>query len=195
MWERLGGYNQRYAPNGAGAEDAEFFLRAGEYGFRAKKVTHNGLFIYHIGVGQTSKADYKEMDWTSLHPWTKDGKHHFASLASPANGFAHPIRQYDEPLISVIIPVGPGHEQDLRNALDSLESQTLRKWEAIVVWDNWDGDAAKSGDLTEIAVEIELAYPYICQVLNKDPHKGAGSGQERWREYCARALAVVFRRR
>ena len=39
MWERLGGYRSRYCPNGAGSEDAEFWLRAGLYGYKGKKVT------------------------------------------------------------------------------------------------------------------------------------------------------------
>src|SRR5512139_2789122 len=32
MWQRLGGYRQRYAPLGAGSEDAEFWTRCGAYG-------------------------------------------------------------------------------------------------------------------------------------------------------------------
>ena len=38
-------------------------------------------------------------------------------------------------MISIIIPVGPGHEGILEDALDSVEAQTLRQWECIVVLD------------------------------------------------------------
>lgn len=38
IWERLGGYRQRYAPLGAGEEDAEFWMRIGSLGYEAKFV-------------------------------------------------------------------------------------------------------------------------------------------------------------
>ena len=64
MWERLGGYRQRYAPKGAGAEDAEFWLRAGAAGFGAQKVTDQALFNYSWMSGQVSgDANYQEVDW------------------------------------------------------------------------------------------------------------------------------------
>jgi glycosyltransferase involved in cell wall biosynthesis len=191
VWERLGGYNQRYAPGGAGAEDAEFFLRAGAYGFGARKITNEGLFIYHAGEGLTSKPGYHEVDWLYMHPWTKDGKHPFASLASPENGFSHLVRQYDEPLVSVIIPVGPGHEDNVRDALDSLESQSFRKWEAIVVFDNWDGDVGRIGELESILAELEAAYPYIKLIVNKDKHRGAGWARNKGAAI-ARAPVLLF---
>jgi hypothetical protein len=118
MWERLGGYRQRYAPRGAGAEDAEYWLRAGAYGFKAAlvephasilseyhKVTKDlkrppkddemgraydvkweavkaSLFNYSWMSGQvTGDSEYREVDWTRWHPWTRDGQHPFASYA------------------------------------------------------------------------------------------------------------------
>ena len=139
MWERLGGYRQRYAhPRlGAGAEDAEFWLRAGSIGYGGKKVTDAPLFIYSYGEGVTSKQSYHEPNWLAWHPWAYDStKHPFASLATPANSKpSHAVRQYDQPAISIIIPVGPSHEHLLVDALDSLEAQTYHNWEAIVVND------------------------------------------------------------
>lgn len=162
MWERLGGYKQRYAPTGAGTEDAEFWLRAGSIGYGAKKVTDAGLFIYSMGGGHTSENGYKEVDWTFWHPWTKDNEHPMASVATP-DKFSHEVRQYDEPSISVIIPVGPGHENILIDALDSLEAQTIRKWEAIVVYDGTD----------DIPDWIRRSYPYI-KIYKTGGMKGAG---------------------
>jgi len=151
MWKRLGGYKQRYAPTGAGAEDCEFWFRAGSIGWGGKKVTDAGLFLYSWMSGFVSgNPDYKEMDWQAWHPWAKDGLHPFASLAT-AKRRSHPVRQYDEPAVSVIIPVGPGHVHDLENALDSLEAQTLRRWEAVVVDD-------AGGHVKDMYND---AYPYV----------------------------------
>jgi len=166
MWERLGGYRQRYAPTGAGAEDAEFWLRAGAYGYGAKKVADEGLFHYSWLSGATAQAGYKEVDWTQFHPWTKDGQHPLASFATPAK-HSHPVRQYDEPTVSVIIPVGPNHRHCLIDALDSLEAQTFRKWEAIAVMDG-------GGEYDS----LRLAYPYV-RFVDTDKPKSMGAGYAR----------------
>jgi len=137
IWEKLGGYRQRYAPLGAGSEDAEFFTRIGSIGYYGRQVTKEGLFHYSWMSGQVSgDPNYKEVDWLAWHPWVKDKQYPFASVVTPANNLSHLVRQYDEPSVSVVIPVGPGHEQLLVNALDSLEAQTFRHWEAVVVWDS-----------------------------------------------------------
>lgn len=152
-WERVGGYRQRYAPDGAGAEDAEFFLRLGAYGYPGKKVDERGLFLYSINQGNVSgNSNYREPNWTAWHPWTRDGQHPIGSAASPADSFAHPVRQYDEPAVSVVIPVGPGHEEYLVDALDSLEAQEFRNWEAIVVLDNAFGPDFES---------IKNSFPHV----------------------------------
>lgn len=167
MWERLGGYKQRYAPGGAGSEDAEFWLRAGAYGWNAKKVTEAGLFIYSWMSGNvTGNPDYHETDWLAWHPWVEDEKHPFVSVASPANKWSHPVRQYDNPAVSVVIPVGNGHEKEVETALDSLEAQTFRKWEAIVVYDN------------DMDMRVEKkAYPYVTWLGTDKPGSGAGTAR------------------
>ena len=95
MWERLGGYRQRYAPKGCGAEDAEFWLRAGAYGWNAKQVTKKPLFVYSWQSGIVSgDRSYKEVDWTSWHPWAgddADGRHPIASVVTAASGNSHPV--------------------------------------------------------------------------------------------------------
>jgi glycosyltransferase involved in cell wall biosynthesis len=155
MWDRLGGYKQKYAPGGAGAEDAEFWLRAGAYGFNARKVTELPLFYYSWKTGRVSgDPDYKEVDWRVFHPWAKDGLHPFASVATPENGYSHLVRSYDKPTISVIIPVSEKHIETVTDALDSLEAQTLRDWEAILVWDNGQDFS-----------NLTTAYPYIRVVV------------------------------
>jgi len=134
-FERTGGYRQRYAPHGAGSEDADLWTRIGALGMKAKQVTTDPLFRYHVGEGHTSQSGYREVDWLGWNGYLKSGLHPFASYATPNNKFAHLVFQYDEPMVSVIIPVGPGHENVIVNALDSIEGQTYKKWEVIVVSD------------------------------------------------------------
>ena len=197
MWKRLGGYRQRYAPRGAGEEDAEFWLRCGAYGWGARKVTDEGLFLYSWQSGRVSGAtDHAVTDWRGWHPWVKDGLHPFASAATPAK-HSHPVRQYDEPVISVVIPVGPGHEKDVINALDSLEAQTLRKWEAVVVFDCDTGveieDGVSVGDPAMIRPEIQYlldAHPY-CRWWATAERRGPGYARNRGVEL-ARAPFVLF---
>jgi len=167
MWKRLGGQKQRYTgAGGAGAEDAEFVLRAGAYGYNARKVTTAGLFHYSWMTGLVSgNKEYREKDWLYWHPWTKDNEHPVASMAT-ARRQSHACRQYDEPAISVIIPVGPGHAGYLEDALDSLEAQTFRKWEAVVVNDS--GEA--------LPERIMKAYPYMRLVETKGS-MGAGKAR------------------
>lgn len=165
IWEKLGGYKQRYAPYGAGSEDAEFWLRAGAIGYEAAMATAEPLFVYSMGNGVTSEEGYEEVDWTEWQPYTKDRRHPFASIATPKR-ISHAVRQYDEPKVSVIIPVGKGHEELVIDALDSLDAQTYRKWEAIVVWDSPN------------KFEYPNAYPHVnfINVYNK---KSKGSGYAR----------------
>lgn len=218
MWQRLGGYRQRYAPQGQGAEDAEFWLRAGAFGWggklaephpqfldlyhRMKKdlkrppekdemvgrgVTEveydtavNSLFLYSWLSGRASGSkEYKEPNWRAWHPWVRDGLHPFASLATPENGRSHLVHQVDEPIVSVIIPVGPGHLQHLYNALDSLEAQKFRKWEAIVVLDDW-GDASDDAPMPGYAERvIKRPYPFVRLLDTYDKRKSVGAGAAR----------------
>jgi glycosyltransferase involved in cell wall biosynthesis len=180
MWERLGGFRQRYAPKGAGCEDAEFWLRAGAYGMGAKIVDDRPLFVYSAGTGQTfHDREYGNIDWLCWHPWTKDFQHPLASLATPKH-ISHPVRQYDEPVVSVVIPVGPGHEYDLINALDSLEAQTYRKWEVICVNDTGKSDWCSF---------YKTAYPYIRWVQYPRNH---GTGYARNRGVDAARAPFIF---
>lgn len=164
LWQRLGGYRQKYAPGGAGAEDAEFWLRMGALGYGGKLATNDALFVYHLGGRVSSGNGYQEPDWLAGKPWIQDKEHPFASLATPTK-HSHPVRQYDEPVVSVVIPCGPNHAQYLPDALDSLEAQTFRKWEAIVVCDGWK----------EANKDLLAAYPFVrWEVLDG---KGAGAAR------------------
>lgn len=194
VWERLGGQRARYcAVLGAGSEDSEMWLRAGAYGFKAKKVTDEGLFLYSWMSGIVSgNSDYAEIDWRGMHPWVKDGLHPFASYATPKK-FSHAVSQYDNPLVSVIIPVGPGHEKEVANALDSLEMQGFRKWEVVVVWDIW-GQADNDAPLPLPQNYYLKSYPYIKFIdLSKTQNKSRGAGFARNRGVeLARSPLIFF---
>ena len=163
-WEKLLGYRQRYAPGGCGTEDAELWLRMGSIGYGAKHVTEEPLFQYYLGGRSTHRPETKWLDW---HPWTKDGFYPFAAQATPAH-HSHPVMQYDTPVVSVVIPVGPNHEHLVQEALDSLEAQTVRSWEAIVVWDDNENENEKTA--------IEKAFPF-CKFLRTTNEEGAGAAR------------------
>lgn len=180
VWESLGGYKKRYCPQGAGSEDAEFWTRIGAYGWKCKMVTAEPLFIYSLGSGRVSgNKEYNEPDWLAWHPWAVDGQHPFASYVTPKR-WSHPVRQYDEPMVSIIIPVGPGHGDILEDALDSVESQTLRQWECIVVWDRDDSPPER----------YIKAYPHV-RWLSDGIQRGAG-GARNWGAEVARASFLLF---
>lgn len=166
VWECLGGYKKRYCPIGAGSEDAEFWTRIGAYGWKCKLATAEPLFVYSLGTGRVSgNKEYSEPDWLAWHPWAHDGQHPFASYATPKN-WSHPVRQYDEPQVSVIIPVGPGHKASLEDALDSVDAQTFRKWECLVIWDRDDTPSDR----------YRKAYPHIRWVV-AGKNNGAGAAR------------------
>lgn len=182
-WERLGGYRKRYCPDGAGSEDAEFWLRMGAYGWGAEQATKEPLFVYswlsgHVGSKLQDRA-YKEPDWLGWHPWVTDRQFPLASVAVPKR-FSHPVRAYDAPWISVVVPVGPGHEAIVVDALDSLEAQTFRQWECILVNDT--GQPLPEGLLK--------AYPYVT-LVETPGKKGAGYARNKGVEV-AKAPYLTF---
>lgn len=187
-WERTGGYKQRYAPLGAGAEDGEFWARIMSIGYGARKVSDAGLFLYDLG-GRVSKPfadgsiekELLEPQWLGMHPWAVNGEHPLASRATPKK-MSHPVRQYDQPDVSIIIPVGPGHEKEVENALDSLEAQTFRRWEVIVSMDT--GESLPERLLT--------AYPYINWVDTGGDGNGGGRGAGHARNLGARFARAPF---
>lgn len=163
---RLGGFRQRYAPDGAGAEDAEFWLRMGSIGLKGKLVTEKALFRYHLGGAVGSNPDYHEVDWLKWHPWAHDRLYPFASVARPVNNTSHVVRQYDEPDVSVVIPCSVDHLDIVIDALDSVKAQTFRSTQTILIVDGIDRN-------DERIQKLLLAYPYaIIDTLPES--RGAG---------------------
>lgn len=177
-WKQIGGYRSRYvhAGQGCGSEDAEMFLRMGANGWRMRRITPEPLFLYTLGGRTWDKANYEKPLWTNWHPWTVDNIHPFASIATPVKE-SHPVRQYDIPLVSIVIPVGPLHPYMVVDALDSLEAQSFRRWEGVVVNDS--------------GVDLDLsAWPYLT-IVNTPGGKGAGYARNRGTE-AAKGDYVIY---
>ena len=149
--ERSGGYRTRDWR----AEDASFWSRVTSFGFRAAKVTDDTVLIYRMHDAQKSRGESGDGDWTAWFPWRLAGdaqtgleamrakrQPNAAIVPFGAQGTppiphkAWPVRHFQHPVISIVIPVGPGHAPYLIDALDSVQAQTFVEWEAIVVNDS-----------------------------------------------------------
>lgn len=126
-WEWTGGYRGRQRT----AEDAEMWSRFSSYGFRPKMVTEEDTLVYRMRA-QSMSHKQGETDWLSWFSWAKDPK------LTPAGAVTKeqlPVPSLDPIVISVIIPVGPGHERIVMDAIDSVDAQTFKNWECVVVND------------------------------------------------------------
>lgn len=196
VWANTGGYRTRDWR----AEDASFWLRASSFGYHIACATHDTVLVYRIRQDSKSGQERSQHpdadgDWTSWFPWrlgassgqegaelVRDRPRPNASLVPagaqgtpPAPLRSWPVRHFQAPIVSVIIPVGRGHAQYLIDALDSVQGQTCPEWEVVVVNDS--GTA-----LTELP-------PWARQTTT--PQVGAG-GARNAGVAVARASLVVF---
>lgn len=130
-WERGGGFRQNKHP----AEDADLWLRMTSAG--AKPIfLPKPLFIYRMHENSASapvrRMEIGEPDWIGGKAWIKS---HQIPFAAPIKRGSYPVRNYDRPFVSIIIPIGPGHEREVLNAFDSIEGQGISEWEIIAVND------------------------------------------------------------
>ena len=143
-------------------------------------VTKKGLFYYRIHHDQTTRRhrqDWVKNTYFHWYPFVVDGRHPLASQLGVPRFGSWPVRSYDCPLVSVIVPVGPGHENILLDALDSVEAQTLREWELIVV-----NDSGNRLDLTP--------WPF-AKLVKTTGGKGAGFARNRGADL-SQANLLVF---
>jgi len=94
------------------------------------------------------------------------------------------VQLYDPPKVSVVIPVGPGHEEVVKDALDSVQAQTEPGWECIVANDSgrplelggwpWarvvDTPAAGSGPAVARNLAIATARAPLIACLDADDY-------------------------
>lgn len=154
-WERAGGFRAQYTP----AEDAELWLRIAAVGFNVRKITDKPVYTYRLH-GDSLSRSMQEPNWASDKPYSStEVSTPFAAPVNIKDKASNPFRDYDDPWVSVIIPVGPGHENLVYRALDSLQTQSVLNWEVIVVNDS-------GTDLMHPPTGKPLGqvYPYIIEV-------------------------------
>ncbi len=135
--ERAGGWRTRCRTG----EDLDLWMRLISYGARPRRVTEAKVLTYHTSNKSMSTTN-RLPDWGKWYPWTKAAGYRstppWGVPAPPdprAMSSSWPVSHHAEPVVSVIIPVGPGHERYVMDAVDSVAAQTYRQWECIVVND------------------------------------------------------------
>jgi len=141
-WERVGGHRAHSAP----AEDADLWTRATSFGFKARRVTQASTLLKHDHSDSASNARATP-SWPQWFGWARDIRAvPFTATGVPIQSQpSWPVRSFDTPKVSIIIPVGPGHGAILQDALDSLLAQGEPDWEAIVVDDTGGEPLATQG--------------------------------------------------
>lgn len=180
VWEQLGGYRERMWR----AEDASFWCRAVSFGFRAAKVTDETCLLWRFradGKSATERRDYPDIDgdWTELFPWAIAHDMKAGAAKKQANAlqiphldtlpFGAPVKEAkiwhrEHPLVSIVIPLGPGHLRYMIDALESCIAQTFHNWEAIVVND------------TGVSIDRIPGAPY-ARIVSTGGEKGAGAAR------------------
>lgn len=120
MWERGGGYRQRYAPG----EDAEFYTRGLSLGFTAVKVSESPFIEYrNHGSGAHLVRRYVAID--DDKPWMRDRMY---PIGAPSE---RPplVRSYSDPLVAVHITIG---KVPVADTIESIVGQTWREWEIVL---------------------------------------------------------------
>lgn len=126
-WRLLGGYRRRLRT----AEDADFWTRMVSYGFRAEQVTQGDTLIYRNREGSMSRVQgERRYDYLRWFPWSKDMDLAPAGLSGERHVALLPGH------VTVVIPVGPGHERYVQDAVDSVAAQSYKYWSVIVVNDS-----------------------------------------------------------
>lgn len=149
-WRQTGGYRRRCRT----AEDADMWTRFSSYGFRPKLVTDQDTLIYRNRDGSMSRKQ-GDTPWIRWFSWTKIPE------ITPAGAITReqlPVASLDPIIVSVIIPCGPGHEKYVLDAIDSVDTQSFRNWECIVVNDTGE--------------EFPMELPSWVRVIRTEGSKG-----------------------
>jgi glycosyltransferase involved in cell wall biosynthesis len=166
-WELVGGYRRRLRTS----EDADFWTRLASWGFRARQVTTEDTLIYRTRPESMSTSNrMKRMDYLNWFTWHNDPR-----PAPGAIGGPKAISLFS-PRVAVVIPVGPGHERYVQDAVDSVAAQTMPGWECIVVNDSgtdlrsrlptWvkiiDTNVRDTGAARNIGIAQATAPAFLC---------------------------------
>jgi len=153
---RAGGIRSHSIP----AEDAEFWTRIILAGFDGVLATDEVVYDYRLhqesATSKIRKSEKREPDWMRWLPIKYDGAHlPFAVLTRPKLE-SHPVIEYDQPVVSIIIPCGEAHKSLLDDALDSVGAQSDPRWECIVIDDTDEGNLKDWGIVPYIT-----RYPWV----------------------------------
>lgn len=130
VWDRCGGYRRRCRT----AEDADFWTRVTSFGSVPRRISDAITLIYHDRSDSMSHIE-RDWDWTAWYGWSRNLKlTPFA--AAQNNNMRLSVPTYEPSIVTVVIPVGPGHSDYLIDAIDSLVAQTYQNWRCIVVNDS-----------------------------------------------------------
>lgn len=128
IWERASGYRRRCRT----AEDADFWCRVTSLGAVAKRVTRTPTLIYHDRADSMSHVE-SDWGWHDWYTWSRMAS--LTPFAAPVQHAVSGVPTFEPALVTVVIPVGPGHDKYIYDALDSLVAQTYQNWRVIVVDD------------------------------------------------------------
>lgn len=168
VFDRTGGYRRRIR---TGVEDADFWTRALSYGFRASKITRAVTLHYRVRSDSLSHQGVPE-DWLAWYPWGPDKKQD--PPFAVADFYEEPqVPSYDPKMVSVIIPVGPGHDIYLQDCLDSLVVQSFKNWDVVVINDTgypwFEGDRCIN--------PYVMGHPYARFIDSDGPPRGPAAAR------------------
>jgi glycosyltransferase involved in cell wall biosynthesis len=191
--ERSGGYRTRDWR----AEDASLWSRVTSFGFRAAHVTSDTTLIYRLHSAQKSRGEDSDGDWTAWLPWRIAGEPRSGFQAirggaqpnarlvpfgaqgePPVTRKAWPVRHHQHPVVSVIIPVGPGHAEYLIDALDSVQAQTMPEWECLVIDDAWTLESrGGSAFINTPVLPVLNGHPWAQCIATGPNQRGTGAAR------------------
>lgn len=139
--ERACGYRMGINP----VEDGDLWTRLATIGCAPVKVTNETTFYYRLRADSISRT-------MKIPKW--DVWYNKNNLSFVVEGRRASPQTYLPTRVSVIIPVGLGHEYIVRDAIDSVHLQSYQNWECIVINDT-------GGELYKI--------PSWCKVISTGP--------------------------
>ena len=164
-WRRANGYKFYAEPS----EDGELWARILTLGYKAQQVTGEAIFYYRWHSASLSNdirsGVIQPINWLYFHSWAKTGIYPFAAVTTAAKR-SHPVDNYDNPQVSIIIPVGPAHIIHLKRALDSVMSQTFTSWECIVINDTGQDLSEHIYPWVKLIEPLGQKFKNVAQIRN-----------------------------
>jgi glycosyltransferase involved in cell wall biosynthesis len=136
LFDRSGGYRFQYQPS----EDADLWTRLITVGAVPQLITEKVTLEYRMHDGSLSAGirnqHRPQVEWLRDHPYSKDKRF---PLPTMKDSGSWPMRDYDSPKVSIVIPVSEYHKHLYQRAVDSVLGQTEREWQLIIVDDTSSG--------------------------------------------------------